>query len=323
MVKVSIIIPTYNRAQLLPRALETVLSQTYKDFEVIVVDDGSTDNTPEIMKQFEGRVKYIRKENGGSASARNRGIEESKGEYIAFLDSDDYWMPEKLAEQVKILDAYPKVGIVYGRMPIVNEKGERLGTKPAGVSGKNFKELLEVWGDLPTSTVMTRKVCFDKAGMFDTALATMQDIDMWLRISRYYDLYEIEGKVLAYYFRHSEQATANRINVHQGLVNIYQKILNTYDDIPRDLFIKRVSKNQYTLSREYYFKRLYPQSLQNIVAVILRYPLVGTLFFHNDDNLFTKVLKLIKPYGFLAISFIITTAHNALNLFQNPRKKPV
>ena len=301
MPKVSVIVPCFNRATLLPRALESIFAQTFKDYEVIVVDDGSTDDTPQVMKQYNGRVQYIRKENGGSASARNRGIEEAKGEYIAFLDSDDYWTPEKLAEQVKVLDVQKNIGIVYARMPIINEKGERVGTKPAGISGRNFKELMEHWGDMPTSTVMTRRECFTKAGMFDTSLTTMEDIDMWLRISRHYDLYEIENKVLAYYSRHDEQITKSKTKMYQGLVRIYTKILNSYDDIPKQLFIDRVASNQYTLSRNYYFEGFYKESLKNVWGAVCRNPCVGLLFVENKDNFFSRIIKLIKPYGFLLV----------------------
>lgn len=304
MVKVSVIIPTYNRAKYIRRALESVLAQTYQDYEIIVVDDGSMDNTREILAEFEGKIKYIVQKNQGSAAARNRGIQESKGEYIAFLDSDDIWIPEKLAEQVKILDTHEKIGIVYSRMPIINEKGERLGTKPAGVSGKNFKELLEVWGDLPTSTVMTRKVCFDKAGMFDTALMTMQDIDMWLRIARFYDLYEIEDKMLAHYFRHDGQITKSKIKVCEGRVKIYQKILNTFEDIPTALFIRRIAMHQYTLSKAYYNEKFYFKSFKSIIAAIKCYPFVGILFFGNNDNFLTRVFKFVKPYGFLMVCIL-------------------
>ena len=301
MPRVSVIVPSYNRAQMLPRALESIFAQTYKDYEVIVVDDGSKDETPEVMKQFLGRVKYIRKENGGSASARNRGIEESGGKYIAFLDSDDYWVPEKLEVQVQVLDAHPNVGIVYARMPIINDKGERVGTKPAGISGRNFKELLEHWGDLPTSTVMTRRECFEKAGKFDTALTTMQDIDMWLRIARHYDLYEIESKVLAYYSRHGEQITSSKIKVYGGLVTIYKKILKTFDDAPKDLMHRRIALHQYMLSRSYYDEGFYGPAWQNLTEVLRHYPHVGILLFQEGDTPLKKSFKIIKPYVYFAV----------------------
>ena len=302
MPKVSVIVPAYNRAKLLSRALESIFAQTFNDYEVIVVDDGSKDETPEVIKQFAGRVKYIRKENGGSASARNRGIEESKGEYIAFLDSDDTWVPEKLEEQVKVLDAHKNVGIVYARMPIINEKGERVGTKPAGISGRNFKELIEHWGDLPTSTVMARRECFQKAGMFDTALTTMQDIDMWIRISRHFELYEIENKVLAYYYRHDEQITQNRLKLYEGRVAIFKKILNNSqgERLP-EAFLRRLAVEQYVLSRIYYEQGNYPKAWANVREVFSRYPLMGVLFIEPQDSFFTKIMKLIKPFGYIVV----------------------
>lgn len=304
MPKVSVIIPTYNRGQYITQALDSVLSQTYHDYEIIVVDDGSTDNTQEILKKYDGKFKSIIKENQGISKTRNRGIEESTGEYIAFLDSDDYWAPEKLEEQVKVLDRYPNVGIVYSRMPIINGRGEKIGMKPAGVSGKNFKELLQFWGDLPTSTVMTRRDCFDKAGLFDPSMDPMEDIDLWIRISRFYDLYEIENRVLAYYRRHEEQVTSNKTKVYSGLLKINTKIFNNYSEAPRDLTIKRIVENQYLLAKENYIQGQYKNAFNNALAAIIRYPLLGCVFIKKTDNGLNKSFILIKPYGFMMVCLL-------------------
>jgi glycosyltransferase involved in cell wall biosynthesis len=304
MPKVSVIIPTYNRGQYITQALESVLNQTFRDYDIIVIDDGSTDNTGEILKKYEGKIRSIRQENQGISNTRNRGIRETNGEYLAFLDSDDYWTPEKLKEQVNILDAYSKVGIVYSRMPIINKMGEKIGMKPAGVSGKNFKELLEVWGDLPTSTVMTRRECFEKAGLFDPSLDPMEDIDMWIRISRFYDLYEIENKILAYYRRHEEQVTTSKAKVYTGLLKINTKIYENYPEAPRDLTVKRIVQNQYLLAKDNYIEGHYNNALKNALAAIMRYPLLGFLFINNSDNWHSRLVKPINPYGLLIMSFL-------------------
>lgn len=304
MPKVSVIIPTYNRAALIARALDSVLAQTYKDFDIVVIDDGSVDNTHEVIKPYLARIKYVQQKNGGISVARNRGIQESTGQYIAFLDSDDYWAPEKLQLQVEILDRDAKVGIVYVRMPIVNEHGEVLGMKPNGVSGRNFQELLRVWGDLPTSSVMTRRECFDRLGMFDDDLPPMEDIDMWIRIAHDYDLHEIEGKTLAYYWRHDHQITQDLIKVYSGLVKVHAKILRTFKDIPRDLILRKLVKNQYTLSRVYFSKKKFPEAFANVSEVIVKYPAVGALFFEDSDNFMKKVIKMIKPYGYYCVCLI-------------------
>jgi len=302
--KVSVIIPTYNRGRFIAQALESVLAQSFHDYEIIVIDDGSTDNTQEILKEFKGKIRSVRQDNQGISKTRNRAIGQARGKYIAFLDSDDYWTPEKLEEQVKILDAQPHVGIVYARMPIINEQGEKIGMKPSGICGRNFKELLEVWGDLPTSTIMVRRECFEKAGLFDTSLATMEDIDMWIRIAKFYDLYEIENKVLAYYRRHEEQITKNKAKVYDGLVKIYTKIYNAYPEAPRDLMVKRIVENQYLLAKENYMVRDYKGAFSNSRAAIVRYPLLGLLFIKKIDNWLNRLFKIIKPYGLMMMSFL-------------------
>jgi glycosyltransferase involved in cell wall biosynthesis len=303
MVKVSVIIPTYNRAGLIARAIDSVLVQTFKDFELIIIDDGSKDNTKEAIKPFEGKIKYIYQNNGGISNARNRGIQESSGQYIAFLDSDDYWAPQKLEVQVKILDENPRVGIVYARMPIVNEHGEILGMKPNGISGKNFQELLRVWGDLPTSSVMTRRECFDRVGVFDNDLPPMEDIDMWLRIAHSYEIYEVEGQTLAYYWRHDHQITQDSIKVYLGLVKIHAKILKTFEDIPRELIVHKLVKNQYTLSRIYYKHGRFEEAFQHVSQAIGRFPRIGVLFIEPSDNIFNKALKIFKPYFFIVVCY--------------------
>src|SRR5579859_34609 len=113
---VSVVIPTYNGSQLLFETLQTVFAQTFRDFEVIVVNDGSTDDTPEMLRRFSGRVRVISQENGGIGVARNRGIAEASGRYVALLDHDDLWMPEKLARQVQFLEEHHEciaVGVPY------------------------------------------------------------------------------------------------------------------------------------------------------------------------------------------------------------------
>lgn len=304
MPKVSVIIPTYNRGSLIARAINSVLSQTFKDFEIIVIDDGSTDNTQEVLESFEGEIRYVYQQNGGIAKARNRGIELAQGNYIAFLDSDDYWAPEKLALQVRVLDFNPKVGIVYSRMPIVNEAGHVLGMKPNGVSGRNFHELLRVWGDLPTSSVMTRKDCFSKVGVFDPELPPMEDIDMWIRISYKYDLFEIEGKTIAYYWRHDHQVTQDHIKVYRGLVKIHEKILKTFPEAPKELITKKLVSNQYILSRLYFRKKMYHEAFAYLCQALRRVPWIGTVFINPTDNILRKFLKFVKPYIYFFICLI-------------------
>lgn len=188
--KVSVIIPTYNRAKLLPRAIKSVLTQTFQDFELIIVDNGSTDHTKEIVNDFvekEGsKVKYFYQGNQGSSVARNLGITKSRAEYIAFLDSDDEWLPEKLEKQLALFEntAFDNLGFVgCCNIDIDNKKEKRFCPYK---KGDILKELLSRKIVHSSSGILTRKRVLKATGYFDEDLQISQDIDMWIRISRNY-----------------------------------------------------------------------------------------------------------------------------------------
>jgi glycosyltransferase involved in cell wall biosynthesis len=202
--KVSIIIPTYNRAHLLVRAIRSVLNQTFQDFELIVVDDASIDNTQEIVKAFgEGRIKYIKhKENKGGSAARNTGIKLSKGIYIAFLDDDDEWLPTKLEKQIdRFRKSSDRVGLVYSWAEIIDDKGNLIMKFHSTKKGKVLREIFK-GNFIPSSTVIVKKSCFDKVGLFDESFTSCQDREMWTRIASKYEV-EVVPEYLARHHRHS------------------------------------------------------------------------------------------------------------------------
>jgi Predicted glycosyltransferases len=190
MNKVSVIIPTYNRAELICEAINSVLTQTYNDFELIVVDDGSTDNTSDLLAGYANRIKYIKQDNAGVSAARNAGISLSKGEYIAFLDSDDMWLTEKLEKSMKFLEKGNFDWICTSRFRI-NEKKEKIERKIEPKSGiyddtskitnleiglYNLNYVLAV-----TSSLVIKRKCFDICGLFDEKLKICEDLDLLLR----------------------------------------------------------------------------------------------------------------------------------------------
>ena len=186
---VSVIIPTYNRAHLLDRAIESVLDQTYQDFEIIVVDDASVDETEEVVISFaDDRINYIRhQKNKGGSSARNTGIKAAKGEFIAFLDSDDEWLAEKPKKQIdKFKMSSKKVGVIYCGHCIVGEETQEVVDEVIfSLRGNVFLNLLKMC-ITPASSLVIRRYCFRKAGFFYEVLPSCQDCDMWIRLSRYY-----------------------------------------------------------------------------------------------------------------------------------------
>ena len=211
---VSVIIPTYNRANLVDKAIKSVLSQTYQDFEIIVIDDGSTDNTEEIIRGFKDkRVKYIKKykKNRGISATRNIGIKVARGKYIASLDSDDEWLPDKLDKQIKILqDGPPELGVVYSNSCYIDESGKNMNKlpKPKKLEGYIYEDLLGGNYVGTPSTVLIRKECFQQVGLFDDLLNAQADWDMWIRIAKYYRFALIKTPLVRYRL-HSNQLSKN------------------------------------------------------------------------------------------------------------------
>jgi glycosyltransferase involved in cell wall biosynthesis len=187
--RVSVVIPTFNRAIWLMEALKSVREQSFQDFEIVVADDGSTDGTWERIKQLQGedpRVRYVRQENRGPSAARNLGISAARGEFIALLDSDDLWLPEKLARQMAAFDADPSAGVVYCKFAFITESGEPLERdwpRPQ-VRGDLYVDLMYanvIYGS--DSAVVMRTADLRRAGGFDERLHAVEDQDLWRRLS--------------------------------------------------------------------------------------------------------------------------------------------
>jgi glycosyltransferase involved in cell wall biosynthesis len=204
-IKVSVIIPCYNHADYLRLCLRSVFHQTFKGFEVIVVDDASTDNTPNVIKEFkDSRLCYVRhRKNFGVSSALNTGINLSRGEFIAIIGADDLMKPDNLFVKVDILSKYPSIGLVYSNAEIIDEDGTIIGlAKKQKSDGKLFVEKpfdRLLYGNFITaSSVMVRKSCFEKVGLFDTELHYAEDWDMWLRLAYFYNFGYVDIPLVQY-----------------------------------------------------------------------------------------------------------------------------
>jgi glycosyltransferase involved in cell wall biosynthesis len=209
---VSVIIPTYNQGQFIDKAIESVLKQSYQDFEIIVINDGSTDNTEEIVRGFKDkRVKYIKKykKSRGVSVARNVGIKMARGKYIALLDSDDEWLPEKLGKQVKVFKSeFPEVGVVCSWSYNIDEKGNYISKRCLPKKdGYIYEDLLST-NPISVPTVLIKKECFNRVGLFDDLLNAQEDWDMWIRIAKYYRFALIKVPLVKYRL-HPNQISKN------------------------------------------------------------------------------------------------------------------
>lgn len=301
MPEVSVILPTYNRAKTLPRAVQSVLNQTFNDFELIIVDDGSIDNTGEIVRNFEdNRIKYVKcKENKGASATRNIGIGLSKGEYIAFQDSDDEWLPKKLEKQLEIFEtALPGIGIVYtGFWRVEGDKKKYIPYNSVKKKEGNIhKELLkESFIGLPATVI--RKKCFEKSGIFDENLPRLQDWDLLIRLSKYYRVIYINEPLLISYYT-PESITTNR----RAHIKAFEIIIEKYfEDFAKNMKILAkwyfylgdllCSEEEFKRGRDYHMRALKidPLNIKFLLVTIL-----GKKYFDKIALLYQKFKKIIK-----------------------------
>lgn len=298
---VSVILPTRNRGHLIERSLLGVLNQTYTDFEVLVVDDASTDDTEIIVKSLKDeRIRYIREEkNIGAAAARNLGIKLAIGKLIAFQDSSDEWSPLKLAKQVTAFsETHEKVCVVYtGSWR--KDHGIRVYIPSLTVKNRQgdiHKALL--WGNfVDTPSLLVRRECFDKAGMFDERLPRFQDWELCLRISKYYHFRLIDEPLFIAYCQ-EDSISFNSHAALQALKIIFEKYHNEIrDNLPllahyyHWLGVCSLENKQKAAGRDYLRKALmtYPSNTKYYVSYLLSF--LGTSIYNRIMSEYQKFKK--------------------------------
>ena len=221
---VSVIIATYNRSRIISQAIESVLAQTFGDYEIIVVDDGGRDGTGHLLRnRFAGKLLYIRKEkNEGLSAARNTGIQAARGRYIALLDDDDCWLPEKLELQVGLIEKRPSLGIVYCNSLKVDEYDEVFGELKGAKRGNLFHDLLSSNCLGPPSGVLVAKGVFERSGYFDENLTALEDWDLWIRVSQLYEI-DFVDRPLVRYRVHSDNMSSDIVNMQRSTFAVLNK----------------------------------------------------------------------------------------------------
>lgn len=303
--KVSVIMPTYNRAKIIKKAIKSVLMQTLENFELIVINDGSTDDTKETVSKFKDRrIIYLEKENGGPASARNLGIKHAKGEHIAYLDDDDIYYPCHLERLSRLLDAHPGIGMVYSHC-LVRYPDGKISHRETNFSKRNL-ETLGIY--FPSCAVMHRKSCLKKVGIFDEKLLFAQDFDMWLKITDFYKAMRLPlltGERIFHGNNRSLVSLDNKINIScerliQKRLNKAEKegSLNNYISgcsmgVVKRLLLYKSFKKAFLLAHKFHDKI---KNYQTIASLGLCNLSEGN--FHKAAGRLQKALKLIaEPVG--------------------------
>ncbi len=301
MPRVSVIIPTYNRANYICEAIDSVLSQTYTDYEIMVIDDGSTDNTKGVLQPYSSKIKYLFQENRGIAAARNYGIRNSTGEFIAMLDSDDQWLPEKLKIQVATISSNPELAFVCSGSYVIDGDGKIIDIwkKSRKLNSETFDNLYKKDFVL-TLTVLLRRTHFEAIDGFDDEYKVSQDYELWLRLAKRYKFYYI-NLPLAKYRIHGWNITLT--NIDEKLVDHIR--LARKKSISRGLsFMKMQTK----VAREYYDFGLLNYSMHRYFKAgicyfnsTLNFPLVGCYYWPEETN----KLRFSLPYRILHVYIMI------------------
>ena len=248
---VAVVIPCYNSALCLARAIESVFAQTYRDYRIYVIDDGSTDGTEEVLRSYDKRAVCVRQPHAGQGAARNHGIRLSNSAYVAFLDADDEWLPNKLERSIEILQQDPSVGLVYsdcltsGTGPFAGSHFARIGT-PA--SGRVFVQLLDNC-NVFTPTVVVRRKCLEDVGAFSESLAVGEDLNLWLRIAARWE-FAVALEVLAIRHRRPgslSQTTSVDLALSSSLAAV-EHVAETCPHLPaheRDALRKSIANRHY------------------------------------------------------------------------------
>jgi len=272
---VSVVIATYNMGQYLPKAVDSILQQTWKNLEVIVVDDGSTDNTPEVMQSYsnDSRVSFIRNQNQGQPKAKNCGIKNTKGDFIAFCDADDFWEKNKLEIQMPLF-ASPEVGVVYSEVSFIDENNNPFTKDQHEVrhSGKITNQML-IENFVPFGTSVIRRKCIEKNGIFDEEFRMGIDWDLWLRYSLDWEFKYAPEKTYVYRVWSGQMS-----NNYRGRYDHAKRILTKFSSLHRQKLntasIRKAWADMYIREAVVYAKneKLFYMPLKSIVRGITMDP---------------------------------------------------
>lgn len=260
---VSVIIPCYNQAYFLGEAIESVLAQTYPNFEIILVDDGSTDNTAAVTARYPV-VRYVRQENQGTAAARNRGFQESAGSYLVFLDADDRLLPEAFETGLNCLNAHPECGLVFGLCKFIAHDGSFLLTpQPPPRQGVDYVAMLRRCLINHPAQVLCRRAVFDSTIAFDTSLVVCSDYDFYLRVARSWPIY-CHHSVVSEYRQHS----ANRSLDNAKMLKYTLSLLRSqWPFVAGNRRYEKAYRAGIRKARRYYYRLAVQQAIRNILSV--------------------------------------------------------
>ncbi|MCR4337617.1 MAG: glycosyltransferase, partial [Candidatus Omnitrophica bacterium] len=317
--KVSVIIPSYNYGQFLGEALTSVLNQSFQDYEVLVMDDGSTDQSADVVQSFStafaGRLKYFYQDNQGVAASRNNGILKSQGQYIAFLDADDVWLEGTLEKLLAALQAHPECGLVYGNVEIYDVSMKNLikvrfgaDSREIPFSGYCVDKLFLFGNFIPMDAMMVDRSVFDRVGLFDKRFKCGEDLDMWMRIASQFAIIYID-EILTKLRRHEASLSFSFINSAKADVLMTHKLLKRMP-----AFRKKIGEQKI---KEKFYQAFYGLGIFSILEGRRRRGRAWLKKAWNiSANPWRNKIVLYFFLSYLPLSFFANEIRNALHAFR-------
>jgi len=298
--KVSVVITCYNYGQYVESALQSVFSQTFQDFEIILINDGSTDDSEEKIHPFlsDPRLKYIKQNNSGQANAKNRGIKQAKGQFIAFLDADDLWEKTKLEKQLPLF-SHDKIGVVYSRAKYINKDGMPLHTTIKGKylqprSG-NVTNFLFFDNFIPFSSSIIRRQCLKTFNGFNESLEMGIDWNLWLKISTQYAFKFINEPLLIYRVGHPGQMSKKAEKRHSCSDQTMKQFIHQYPEMVSPDIIRRALSYTYCNRGRYFSGKDLSLANQYYTMALRQSPFEARAYIGLIKNFLKHIFK--KKYG--------------------------
>ena len=323
MPKVSVIIPTYNRHRFLERALASVAKQTFRDFEILVIQNGENSASHEIAEKFNGKgvpVRYFFESIPDAANARNVGIEKARGEYIAFLDDDDEWYPEKLKLQVEILDRSKEIGLVSCHAEVVNDQGETVVDTRSNFTGQLTLEALLKEGCViySLSNVLVRRECFSRVGLFDTKYSIAHDYEFYRRLIRQCDFASVEQALVKYY-RHAGNMTRKLSDMAVENIEVLKSLLHRDCSQAEQSRIRVAIENHrkhyafvnYLESLDAMDQKKYRTAARGLIASIRSNPWIGKeIDWGRFKNPLYRIIRSYLAAGYCLLLTLLGPSHS-------------
>lgn len=308
---VSVVIPAFNAEKYIKETIDSVLKQTCKDFEIIVVDDGSTDKTKKILEQYIDRINYIFQENSGPSKARNTGIKIAKGEYIAFLDADDLWPKSKLALQVDFMELHPDIDMVFADMMTFNQDGVILKSYLKNIKRENFYNiLLQEQHELkdpflmllranfiPTGTVMVRRGMLEKYNIkFDENISSVEDLDYWMRVSIFSKIGFIP-EILKRKREHEENISKNLLKAKISAIYVRERIQKEFPKLAvkyKKGFDKRFAELYFSVGYGLFEQYELSEARQQFIRSLLHKATIKPFLYAVSCFLPLSIIRMIR-----------------------------